>query len=133
MKYLIVAAHPDDEVLGAGGAIYKWTREGHIVDVCLMCTEARARAFRPEDKELNNNLNASSKFLGINKIYEGLFPNIEMNTVPHLKLVQFIESAIKESLPDIVILIIPLIQTMIICRLLWLVRKLSVCSNVGPR
>ena len=33
MKYLIVAAHPDDEVLGAGGAIYKWTREGHIVDV----------------------------------------------------------------------------------------------------
>lgn len=103
MKYLIVAAHPDDEVLGAGGAIYKWTREGHIVDVCLMCTEARARAFRPEDKELNNNLNASSKFLGINKIYEGLFPNIEMNTVPHLKLVQFIESAIKESLPDIVI------------------------------
>ena len=73
------------------------------MDVCLMCTEARARAFRPEDKELNNNLNASSKFLGINKIYEGVFPNIEMNTVPHLKLVQFIESAIKESLPDIVI------------------------------
>ena len=32
MKYLIVAAHPDDEVLGAGGAIYKWTREGHIVE-----------------------------------------------------------------------------------------------------
>ena len=80
MKYLIVAAHPDDEVLGAGGAIYKWTREGHIVDVCLMCTEARARAFRPEDKELNNNLNASSKFLGINKIYEGVFPNIVWGT-----------------------------------------------------
>ena len=44
------------------------------MDVCLMCTEARARAFRPEDKELNNNLNASSKFLGINKIYEASIP-----------------------------------------------------------
>ena len=98
-------------------------REGHIVDVCLMCTEARARAFRPEDKELNNNLNASSKFLGINKIYEGVFPNIEMNTVPHLKLVQFIESAIKESLPDIVITHHPLTTNNDHCRLLWLVRS----------
>ena len=42
MKYLIVVAHPDDEVLGAGASIYKWTRNGDVVDVCLMCTEARA-------------------------------------------------------------------------------------------
>ena len=31
MKYLIVVAHPDDEVLGAGASIYKWTREGNTV------------------------------------------------------------------------------------------------------
>ncbi len=103
MKYLIVVAHPDDEVLGAGASIAKWTRQGDTVDVCMMCTEAKARAFRPEDKELNDDLYASSKILGINRIYEGEFPNIEMNTVPHLKLVQFIEQAIAESTPDIVI------------------------------
>ncbi len=50
MKYLLVVAHPDDEVLGAGASIYKWTREGDTVDVAIMCTEAKARAFRPEDK-----------------------------------------------------------------------------------
>lgn len=103
MKYLIVVAHPDDEVLGAGASIYKWTHEGDTVDVAIMCTEAKARAFRPEDKELDDDLNASSRFLGINKKYEATFPNIEMNTVPHLQLVQFIESAIKDSEPDIVI------------------------------
>ncbi len=103
MKYLIVVAHPDDEVLGAGASIYKWSKEGHKIDVCMMCTEAKARAFRPEDKELNDDLYASSKLLGIGKIYEGEFPNIEMNTVPHLQLVQFIEKAIAESEPDIVI------------------------------
>ncbi len=103
MKYLIVVAHPDDEVLGAGASIYKWSKEGHKIDVCMMCTEAKARAFRPEDKELNDDLYASSKLLGIGKIYEGEFPNIEMNTVPHLQLVQFIEKAIVESEPDIVI------------------------------
>ena len=43
------------------------------------------------------------KYIGVSKECEGTFPNIEMNTVPHLQLVQFIESAIKESEPDIVI------------------------------
>ena len=103
MKYLLVVAHPDDEVLGAGASIWNWTRKGDVVDVALMCTEAKARAFRPGDEELNSDLDESAAYLGISKKYEATFPNIEMNTVPHLKLVQFIESAIKESEPDIII------------------------------
>lgn len=103
MKYLLVVAHPDDEVLGAGASIGKWTSQGDVVDVAIMCTEAKARAFRPTDKELEGDTDAAVSFLGVNQKYEATFPNIEMNTVPHLKLVQFIESAIKESEPDIVI------------------------------
>ena len=103
MKYLIVVAHPDDEVLGAGASISRWTQNGDIVDVAIMCAEAKARAFRPDDNELEDDTNASTKYLGVDRIFEATFPNIEMNTVPHLRLVQFIESAIKESEPDIVI------------------------------
>jgi len=93
MKYLIVA-HPDDETLGCGASMKKWSSEGINVDVCIMCTEAKAIAFRLEENELDDDMNASTKFLGVNKNYEGTFPNIEMNTVPHLKLVQFIEASI---------------------------------------
>ena len=99
MKYLIVVAHPDDETLGVGASMYKWSRQGDKIDICIMCAEAKARAFRPEDNELEDDTNGSTKFLGVTK----KFPNIEMNIVPHLKLVQFIESAIKESEPDIII------------------------------
>lgn len=55
------------------------------------------------DNELDDDLNSSAAFLGIGRKFEGAFPNIEMNTVPHLQLVQFIEAAIRESEPDIVI------------------------------
>lgn len=103
MKYLLVVAHPDDEVLGAGASMWKWSHQGDMVDVCIMCTEAKARVFRPKDNELEDDTNASNKFLGTNRIYGGTFPNIEMNTVPHLQLVQFIERAIKESGADIII------------------------------
>ena len=35
-KILVVAAHPDDEVLGCGGSIAKWTNAGHQVFVIFM-------------------------------------------------------------------------------------------------
>jgi Uncharacterized proteins, LmbE homologs len=103
MRYLLVVAHPDDEVLGCGASMRKWVLNGDLVDICIMCTEAKARAFRPNDIELNNDLDTSSNFLGVHNRYEGKFPNIEMNNVPHLQLVQFIEKAILQSLPDIII------------------------------
>ena len=30
MKYIIVVAHPDDEVLGAGASIWKWAHNGEV-------------------------------------------------------------------------------------------------------
>ena len=103
MYYLLVVAHPDDEVLGVGASMWKWSHDGDKVEVCIMCTEAKARAFRPSDAELEGDMDAVVSFLGVKKKYRGMFPNIEMNTVPHLKLVQFIESAIRESEPDVII------------------------------
>lgn len=103
MNYLIVVAHPDDEVLGAGATIEKLTSEGNVVDICIMSIGAKARAFRPDDDELKADLAASSAILGVRNRYEGPFPNIEMNTESHLHLVQFIEKAIIASDAEIII------------------------------
>ena len=77
--------------------------DGDEVDVCIMCTEAKARAFRPSDAELEGDTDAAVSYLGVKRKFKGTFPNIEMNTVSHLKLVQFIEAAIRESEPDVII------------------------------
>lgn len=103
MKYLFVVAHPDDEVLGAGATIKKLVQDGHDVDVCIMVAAAKARAHRPNDNELSDDTQSALNALGVSKCYKGDFPNIQMNTVAHLHLVQFIEKAIENSKADVII------------------------------
>ena len=94
MNYLVVVAHPDDEVLGAGATIHKLIGEGHNVAVAIMVSQAAAR------KGLSDTLSDDEKealaIIGVEKTYHADFPNIKMNTVPHLEMVQFIESCIED-------------------------------------
>lgn len=101
MNYLIVAAHPDDEVLGAGATISKLVREGNRVAVAIMVKEASARANRSDT--LQNDHEEALKILGVEKCYGADFPNIRMNTVPHLELVQFVESCIEDFRAEAII------------------------------
>ena len=100
MNILFVVAHPDDEVLGAGATISKLVKKGHRVAVCTMANQATARA--NISKTLQNDQNNAFGIMGIEKSYAGDFPNIQMNTVPHLRLVQFIESTIEDWNAEVV-------------------------------
>lgn len=102
MNCLIVVAHPDDEVLGAGATMYKLIHEGHSVKVCILSCEVKARKHRPVSEELENNVSSSLNILGVKEVIKGKFPNIEFNTVPHLQLVQFIENVIENTGSNVV-------------------------------
>lgn len=101
MNYLVVVAHPDDEVLGAGATIHKLIKEGHNVAVAIMVSQAAAR------KDLSSTLTSDEEealnLLGVNKVYHSNFPNIKMNTVAHLDLVQFVEKCIEDFEADAII------------------------------
>lgn len=103
MSYLIVVAHPDDEVLGAGATIYRLSQAGKDVNVCILSGQAMARSKRPGDKELQDDMEACLGMLGVKQVMKGDFPNIMLNTVPHLELVQFIEKAIRDTSADVII------------------------------
>ena len=90
LNYLVVVAHPDDEVLGAGATILKLQKEGHTVAVATMSNHAAARV--NISVTLSDDQKRAFEILGVKKSYSANFPNIKMNTVPHLELVQFIES-----------------------------------------
>ncbi len=94
MKILVIVAHPDDEVLGAGATIRKLIVEGNDVAICTMANHAAARA--NISATLREDQKSAMSILGVGKCYAADFPNIRMNTVPHLDLVQFIEKCIEE-------------------------------------
>ena len=101
MNYLIVVAHPDDEVLGAGATISKLIKQGNNVAVAIMVSKASAR--NNLSVSLNDDKKAALSIIGVKKCYEADFPNIKMNTIPHLELVKFVESCIEDFGADAII------------------------------
>lgn len=97
---LVVVAHPDDEVLGFGASGAKLVKSGEIVQPVILCGQVDVRHLRPKDEELYADCIAANKLLGFQKPVLGKFPNIRINNIDHIELVQFIEAQILQFKPD---------------------------------
>lgn len=93
---LVVVAHPDDEVLGCGGTARILADRGYSVKTCILSGEVGARDRRPTDDELLADTRAASTVLGMADPLLGPFPNIRMNSEPHIELVKFIEKSLED-------------------------------------
>lgn len=103
MSVLIVVAHPDDEVLGCGATAASLAAKGVVVRSCILSGQAAARRERPELDELHDDMRRAQQILGLGEPILGDFPNIKLNTVAHLDLVQFIEAAMLDSGADTIL------------------------------
>ncbi len=99
-KILIVAAHPDDEILGCGGTILK-LRKNSEINVIFMTDGTSARGINiKEKKQRRSNCEKLFKYLKINKPLFFNFPDNQMDKVPLLKIIKKIELLIKKIKPD---------------------------------
>jgi LmbE family N-acetylglucosaminyl deacetylase len=103
---LIVVSHPDDEVLGVGGTIKKFTRNGVLVNLLILATGISSRNGLSQDivdkliTELRTNSIMASSILGIENVHFGDFPDNRMDGVDLLEIVKFIEKFIDKYKPD---------------------------------
>lgn len=100
---LVVVAHPDDEVLGCGATLARLAISDVPASVCFMAGDAAARTRRPTSEDLRADTETALGLLGVRSCFSGGFPNIRMNTIPHIELVEFVESAIRAVEPRTII------------------------------
>lgn len=102
MNVLVVCAHPDDEVLGAGGTLAKHKMNGDDVYSCILCEQATVRNTRPEHGDLLKQVDEAANIIGIKETMFFDFPDIRLNIVPILDLVQSIEQSLIKFRPEVI-------------------------------
>ena len=106
-KVLVVAAHPDDEVLGAGGTMAKFADSGHEVYTLILSKGITSRRNPSDDIEkkllsLENQFFKANEYLGVKQCFQLDFPDNSFDTVPLLDIIQEVEKIKNEIRPDIV-------------------------------
>ena len=108
-KILVVSAHPDDEILGVGGAILRHVAEGDSVRVMILAEGITSRGTRrdvsKDELDLSRLREASRKvaeYMGIDKLTLCGFPDNRMDGVELLDIIKRVEMEMEEFCPDTV-------------------------------
>jgi LmbE family N-acetylglucosaminyl deacetylase len=108
-KILIVASHPDDEILGCGGSAARLYKEGHEIYTLILGEGITARDEQRDKRKRETNLKRlrnqalqANRSLGIKKVFFHELPDNRFDTIPFLEIVKNIEKVIKDIRPDIV-------------------------------
>lgn len=108
---LVIAAHPDDEVLGMGGTIAKKAMSGHNIFVVILATGIAARYSNPNKQkykieiEINNlrkEAEKSASILKIAKMYFLDLPDNRLDTIPKMDITFKLKGIIGIVKPQIV-------------------------------
>jgi LmbE family N-acetylglucosaminyl deacetylase len=107
-RILVIAAHPDDEVLGCGGTIARLAQEGHDVYIAILGEGATSRYAKRDDadqeivKDLQTQSRAVAQLLGAKDLFMSGLPDNRFDTVPLLDIIKIIEDTIAKVKPDVV-------------------------------
>ena len=100
MRILVVAPHMDDEVLGCGGIMAKYAKEGHEVYVAVV-TNGQPPLFTKEEDDVDKaNCLEAHKLLGVKETFFLDLPAAMLDTMPKYKLNGAINKVVQKLVPD---------------------------------
>jgi len=102
VKVLVISAHPDDEVIGAGGTIARHVDHGDEVYWCVV-----TQGYDPPWSEeylarARQQVYDVKRVLGIEGVFFCGFPTVKLNTVPYIEVSAALENIVSQVQPEIV-------------------------------
>lgn len=102
LRVLVIAAHPDDETIGAGGTIARHVAQGDKVYWSIV-----TQGYRPlrSDSELaaaRAQVLEVQQVLGIEEVLFCGFPTVQLNTVPYGEVSSALQRVVDQVRPDVV-------------------------------
>lgn len=99
-KILIIAAHPDDEILGCGGTISKLNKDNKINFIFMTNGVSSRGNNKKKIKKRKNACERLFKKMLFSKPFFFDFPDNSMDKIPLLKIIKALEKKIKYYKPD---------------------------------
>jgi len=108
-KILIVASHPDDEVLGCFGTVSRLIKEGYEAYALILgegkTSRDDTRIVENKSEEiavLNSETQKANDSIGIKKVFVESFPDNRFDSVDLLDIIKIISKVKEEVKPDII-------------------------------
>jgi LmbE family N-acetylglucosaminyl deacetylase len=101
---LVIAAHPDDEVIGMGGTIAVHAARGDDVFIAILTDGATVQF--PNDPDMvalkKEQAIKAAEVLGAKEVFSGDFPDQRLDVTPLLEVNRFVESVVRNVEPQLI-------------------------------
>ena len=101
-KILVVAAHPDDEILGVGATILKHVARGDEINILILGDGETSKDGPQDTNKRARQAKQAAKFLAVKKLVLKTLPDQKFDSLPILDITKQIEAVVSQIKPQII-------------------------------